>query len=284
MIFVSSTCSKHNQIGNAVAELAENGFQHIELSGGTIFYDNYVEDLLNLKEKYTLTYLIHNYFPPPKTEFVLNLASLDDAIFNMSIRQLERALKLACRLGVKKLGFHAGFYLEIGLNEIGGTLLSEQMNDKRKAYERFCHGYNVIKQQASGIELYIENNVISQENYFKFGSENPLMLTAPEDFRELSRDLNFKLLLDIAHLNVSSKALGFDFISELTQLAKKTDYFHLSDNDGFRDQNKAIDRESIISKSLKQIEIMDKTVTLEIYASMSQLKKSYDVVNEIIGS
>ena len=74
MIFVSSSCVEHTKIKDSILELASNGFGNIELSGGTEYYENYIEDLLVLKKTFNLRYLIHNYFPPPKEHFVLNLA------------------------------------------------------------------------------------------------------------------------------------------------------------------------------------------------------------------
>ncbi len=72
------------KIRDSVQELAENGFQNIELSGGTEYYENFERDLIELKGEYNLNYRCHNYFPPPKKPFVLNLASLNDETFQMS--------------------------------------------------------------------------------------------------------------------------------------------------------------------------------------------------------
>ena len=83
MIFISTSCIKNNKIRDSVQELAENGFQNIELSGGTKFYENFENDLLELKDRYKLNYRCHNYFPPPKKPFVLNLASLNNETFKL---------------------------------------------------------------------------------------------------------------------------------------------------------------------------------------------------------
>ena len=85
MIYVSSACVKARRIGDAVQQLADAGFTCIELSGGTIHYSGWKTDLFKLKEENGLHYLFHNYFPPPEKPFVLNLASLDDAIFERTV-------------------------------------------------------------------------------------------------------------------------------------------------------------------------------------------------------
>jgi len=77
-MYVSSACVVHEKIKDSIEELGLNGFKDIELSGGTKYYAGYEDDLIRLKEKYHLNYLVHNYFPPPKEEFILNLASLDE--------------------------------------------------------------------------------------------------------------------------------------------------------------------------------------------------------------
>jgi sugar phosphate isomerase/epimerase len=75
----------------------------------TQLYDDLLNDLLELKAKYNLTYRCHNYFPPPPKSFVLNLASLDDDIFQMSMDHAKKALELSESLGADKYGLHAGF-------------------------------------------------------------------------------------------------------------------------------------------------------------------------------
>ena len=113
MIFVSSSCLKKKYIKDSVEELAKNGFQNIELSGGTEYYENFEKDLLELKYKYKLNYRCHNYFPPPKLPFVLNLASLNDETFQNSYKHLQKVIALSNRLGSKKFGFHSDFTTEM---------------------------------------------------------------------------------------------------------------------------------------------------------------------------
>lgn len=283
MIYVSSSCSKQKKIGAAIRELAEHGFQNIELSGGTEYYEGYEDDISDLKEKYNLNYLVHNYFPPPKENFVLNLASLDDAIYEKSLAQLRKAIRLTRLLGAEKFGFHAGFYVDISVNEIGKAISARHLCNTKQAYERFCRGFNLIKSESKGIEIYIENNVYSKTNFNTYGLQKPAMLISPEEYRELQQHIDFKLLLDVAHLYVSSRSLGFDFNSHLDQMIMETDYVHLSDNDGWHDQNAAFMSDSKLLDKIKQKHLKDKTIiTLEIYTGLAGLKASFDYIAAII--
>ena len=282
MIYVSSSCSKQKKIGAAIRELAEHGFQNIELSGGTEYYEGYEDDISDLKEKYNLNYLVHNYFPPPKENFVLNLASLDDAIYEKSLAQLRKAIRLTRLLGAEKFGFHAGFYVDISVNEIGKAISARHLCNTKQAYERFCRGFNLIKSESKGIEIYIENNVYSKTNFNTYGLQKPAMLISPEEYRELQQHIDFKLLLDVAHLYVSSRSLGFDFNSHLDQMIMETDYVHLSDNDGWHDQNAEFISDSKLLDRIKKKHLKDKTITLEIYTGIDGLKASFDYIAAIV--
>jgi len=282
MIYVSSSCSKQKRINHAIQELVEYGFHNIELSGGTEYYESYEEDIFELKEKYNLNYLVHNYFPPPKEDFVLNLASLDDTIFEKTLRQLRKAIQFARLLETDKFGFHAGFYVDISINEIGKAIAVYNLSDTKRAYERFCDGFNLIRNEAKEMEIYIENNVYSKTNFNIYGSQNPFMLTSPTEYKELQQHIDFKLLLDVAHLYISSRSLGFDFDSHLDQMIIETDYVHLSNNDGCHDQNTAFISDSKLLDKITKKHLKDKTITLEIYTGIDGLKASFDRVAAMI--
>lgn len=147
MIYISTACVKHKKICDSVLELVRNGFRNIELSGGTELYDDFEDDLLQLKDRYNLNYLCHNYFPPPKRPFVLNLASLNDDTFQASFDHLEKVISLSNRLGADKYAFHAGFFIDIRLNEIGKKLTRDNLFDDMEALERFCKAYRLIQKK-----------------------------------------------------------------------------------------------------------------------------------------
>ena len=112
MIYVSSSCVRAKKIKDSVLTLVENGFKNIELSGGTHYYDGFDEDLLELKDKYDINYQCHNYFPPPKRHFVINLASPNDEIYEKSKEFIRDSLKLSSKLGSARYGFHGGFFID----------------------------------------------------------------------------------------------------------------------------------------------------------------------------
>ena len=275
MIYISTSCVKSTRIDESVMKLVDAGFTNIELSGGTENYSGFEEDLLRLKKKYTINYLLHNYFPPPKQHFVLNLASLNDNVYDRSLDHYKRAIDLSELLGANKYGLHAGFLIDPKVNELGKSIDKQEPYNREKSINRFCEAYNKLQAHSKGVEIYIENNVFSHQNQINFGL-NPFLLTSKEGYLELSNYISFPLLLDVAHLKVSCKTLGLNFYSELKDLYSLSKYIHLSDNDGFSDSNKTILKSSEIELFLKAQDNSNKNITLEIYDDLEIVKTAYN--------
>ncbi len=282
MIYISSSCVKQTKIKDSVQDLVDNGFKNIELSGGTEYYEDFEYDLLELKEKYDLNYLCHNYFPPPKKHLVLNLASLNDEIYTQTFSHLKSAIELSRKLGAKKFGFHAGFFLDIKVSEIGKKLSKDNLFDKDKAINRFCNGFKELSIFADDIELYIENNVYSITNAETYNNKNIFMLTTYEEFKDLNTMIDFKLLLDVAHLKVSSSTFDLNFEYELSNMINKSNYIHISDNDALHDLNNTLNENSNLVELLKRQDLKYKDFTLEIYDGMKSIKKTHDILKDMI--
>lgn len=281
MIYVSSSCVKYNKIKDSVQELVNNDFKNIELSGGTEYYDGFEEDLFELKTKYNLNYICHNYFPPPKEHFVLNLASLNNEIYEKTLDHLRQSIDLSKKLDAKKFGLHAGFFIDIKVNEIGKKISKEILFDKEKSIERFCHGYKELTKYAGALRLYIENNVFSSTNFQVYNGEQFCMLCNENDYLELKNLIDFNLLLDVAHLKVSSNTLNQNFEKNLESLIQQSDYLHVSDNDALLDLNNKLQEESNLVHLMKKQVLHNKDFTLEVYDEMTKIKESYNVLEGI---
>ena len=84
MIYVSTSGIKKESVLDIIDELIESGINNIELSGGTKPIDNLDDKILSYKNK-NINFLLHNYFPPPKENFVINIASCDKEVFNKDL-------------------------------------------------------------------------------------------------------------------------------------------------------------------------------------------------------
>jgi len=282
MIYISTSCVTHKKIKDSVQELAMNGFLNIELSGGTEYYDNFEKDLLELKYKYNLKYRCHNYFPPPEKHFVFNLASLNDKVFETSFNHLLKLSALSEVLESNIVSFHAGFYIDIDINEVGKKLSLDKLFCKEKSIERFCKAYKDIKNQKKNLSFYIENNVYSKINSETYNKANPFMMTNFSEYKSLKKKIDFNLLLDLAHLKVSSKTLNTNWEKEFENMMNETDYIHISENDGLSDLNYGLKKSSKLISILTNFKTHDKDFTLEVYDGMSSIKNSYEILSSAV--
>ena len=223
MIYVSSSSFQAKTIRVVVESMLDKGIKNIELSGGTEYYPEYLQDLIKLKNENDINFLVHNYFPPPETGFILNLASADKEIYQTSLEHCKRAIEVSHQLGGKQYGIHAGFLIDFSTSEIGKKIKYRKINDRQKCLDLFCAAFNELKEfSRNDVVLYLENNVFSSTNFKTYQGENPFLLTCYEGYQELSKILEFNLLLDLAHLKVSTKTLGFDFLEETRTLVEKS--------------------------------------------------------------
>ncbi|WP_333609384.1 sugar phosphate isomerase/epimerase family protein [Arsukibacterium sp.] len=279
-LYVSSSCVNRRSIAQSVRHLADNGYRYIELSGGTHYYPDFVDDLLALKRQYGLHYRCHNYFPPPQQHFVLNLSASDDTVRDTAIAHVKRAILLSAELEADRLAIHAGFRLQPAVEQLGKVISAQQLQIKQEALQRFAAAWAELQPIATqaGIKLYVENNVLSAANLAMFAGENPFLATDIDSINQLRVLTGAPLLLDVAHLKVSCHSLQLDFATQLTALLGITDYLHISDNDGSADRNQGLLPGFNMLELLGQHELSGKTVTLEVYDGDASLRQSFQAV------
>jgi len=244
MIYVSTGGFKDLVFEDAIKKLSVTGIVAFELSGGQ-FSNDVPARLKNLSNEYTIA--LHNYFPPPKTPFVLNLASFRDDIVQASIDHITRAIDLSYTVGAKFYGFHAGYLIDPPVSELGEKITKQVINDRQQGLESFIERASALAAYAEskGVKLLVENNVLSCANYKSFG-ENPLLMIDEDETHEVMNRShgNLGLLIDVAHLKVSSNTLGFSAVDYLNRFYNTVCAYHFSDNLGLEDSNDEITSES----------------------------------------
>ena len=242
MIYISTGGFNKKSVIEVIQLLSKNNIKAFELSGG-IYTDNLESKLKILSNKFEFT--VHNYFPPPKKPFVLNLASLNENVYQESVNHIKQSIKLASFIKSPFYSFHAGFLIDPKVKELGKTIKSNNLYDRDKSLKRFIHAIKFLSKYASKykIKLLVENNVITKSNLSKFES-NPLLMTDIKNTGEIVKnfDENLFFLVDVAHLKVSENTLNFDAREYLEIFKDKIGGYHLSDNNGLVDSNKEISK------------------------------------------
>ena len=106
MIFVSSSCFKKKKINELLSYCKKNKIKNLEFSGGS----EYQKDIFKILTKYSkyFNYSIHNYFPPPKENFIINLGSTNNDIRLKSITFCKKSKSIF-------------LYISFSLNPLGVT-------------------------------------------------------------------------------------------------------------------------------------------------------------------
>lgn len=244
MIFVSTGGQRLKTAADTALEYYHHGITGVELSGGA-FSTTYEIDLLALPKELVLQ--VHNYFPPPAEPFVFNLASRDTEIGERSVRHVQTAMRLAVLLRRPVFSFHAGFRINPKVANLGKTLGRYSLLKRDIALEQFGERVSMLAEEArrEGVTLLVENNVLNMANLSTYG-EDPLLLTQPDEISAFMAGMpsNVGLLLDVAHLKVSAKSLGFDPTHAHEIVKDWIRGYHLSDNDGTADSNECVTTDS----------------------------------------
>jgi sugar phosphate isomerase/epimerase len=258
-IYYSTGGYKNSNVEEVVKNLIDNGIYQIELSG-----TNYVKDNIKILSKFKnkVKFQIHNYFPPPKIPFVLNLASLDNEIYLKTLEHIYKTLESCETLGASYYSFHAGFLCDIQTKELGKKIKKKELQDRSESISLFTERVLKVADKAKkyGINIMIENNVISKNNLIEFNA-NPLLMCEADECLSIINNTpeNINLLVDVAHLKVSAKTLNFNPETFLEKCNNITEGYHLSDNNGLADTNEKFDDKSWfwnkIKKSLKYYSI-----------------------------
>lgn len=284
MLYLSSSAIKKNKIADILKLCAENEVYHVELSGGTSYYDSILKDLLYWQKRAGLQYACHAYFPPPQQDFVANLAACNDKIYKKSLQHYLDCIEYLSVLKCPVLSLHAGFLVEVGVKQIGKEITADIIYDKGKAIERFCCAYRTIVREADkhGICVYLENNVLDKGNYERFQNQNYFLMTDSESIMELKQELEFNFLLDLGHLYVSCHTLNLDYQEEIKNLKNHVKWLHVSENDGIKDQHKVLTQGSPVYEAFLQFVHSGINVTLEAKDSVEEIMKNYKWINVLM--
>jgi sugar phosphate isomerase/epimerase len=243
--YVSTGGVRNKKCTDVAWELLSHGVKNIELSGGLFdpMFESHIQKLVNEGAELTL----HNYVPLESVSYVLNLASSDARVVEKTLSHIKKCIDLSVLAKSKKYAFHAGFLIDPKPEELGKRISNRVLQNRDDSFRQFVGLVNEVAEYANrkGIQVLVENNVISSNNMKEFGG-NPLLMCDPEEisrFFELV-DPSVKLLLDVAHLKVSSVSMGFDLYDGIRQLKEYVGGLHLSDNNGLSDQNAEISSDS----------------------------------------
>lgn len=244
LLYFSTGVFRDNRLEVIEKNCQELKIDQLELSSGVKPNNDCIGIVSHLNKKHRL--LIHNYFPPPAVPFVLNLASTNDETLRLSRDHCKNAINLCCLVNSPFYSVHSGFAMDLTPALLGqpkkqALLDKKHLIPRDLAYEIFAESIMLLNDYAKerDVGLLVENNVVTTEHVATGRGETFLMVEAME-LTKLIRDVastNLKILLDVGHLNVSSKALGYSRKQFFLEVRDFIGAYHLSNNNRLMDQN-----------------------------------------------
>ena len=208
-LYVSTTFIKDGKkIKMALDILKSAGVENVEIGSNHAYEPNY-----NYIKNYKFNFLIHNYFPVPKKDFVINIASLSKKIRERSINQIKRSIEFYKKINAKIYTFHPGFIgdpLRANRNKKNYDFLWKKKNIK----DQYLLAYNQMILSLKKIVNFAKKKdvKIAIETEGSFKKRNFLLLQRPEEYKNLFKFFSPKdigINLNIGHLNLASNAFSF---------------------------------------------------------------------------
>lgn len=275
MIYLSTGGFKERSGYDTLKTFIKNKISFVELSAGRYSKDQVkkIEKIKNIKK------LMHNYYPPPKEPFVINIASSNEKILDKSMKHVKKSIDISNSIGAKDYSFHPGFVTDISPKEIGIITKTTNFNDRNVCIQRVLKNLFTLSRYAKkkGVRLLVENNVMKKSSYDFLGKDTTIM-SRPEEINFIMERVpkNIKLLMDVAHLKVSSNVLGFNKVAAFKSVKKWIRAYHLSDNDGMNDSNDLFNEKSWFVNLLSKKNI--RYASVEVYNSdINKLKNQIKI-------
>ena len=285
-IFISSGAFKSQNVERIIELADEFEVDHIELASGCKYNDGMLEDVRR-KRGDPNTYLVHNYFPPPKDPFVLNLASTDEQQRTVSLDHAYNAIDLCVELDCPFYSVHSGFAINLTPDMLGQPQLQVDLQpvDFELALETFKESAIQLSDYAAqrNKDVLFENNVVPPRALRNIKS-SPMLMVRADEIVEFFTDLNLPnigLLLDVGHANVSATSYEFDRIDFVEKTMPFVRAFHLSGNDGREDQNHMFGLTDWFAPFVR--EHREKPMVIEVYKlSRDEIWRQWEIVDELI--
>lgn len=269
-VYASTSCLGIKDVKEVLQAYADAGIVDVELGSS----HDYCEDLSFLDD-FKFNYLVHNYFPASEVEFIMNPASLNKKIHDMTVEQMKKSIRLCAKLGSPLYTFHPP-YLQDPDNSFRFDR-GRPVQDYEESYNKLIETIRFLIDYAKefNVKLAIENNIVSTHD----GDVKDFsMLYDLAEFLRLFKDIDtdeFGMLLDLGHLKVNANLMGFDPDESIDAVKDRVMALHVHDNDGSADTHQVFDEDCWAAKTASAFNCPK---IIESKSDISGLKRMIEVL------
>ena len=195
MVYISTSCLKGENsifepdIIKVINTYIKLGITNMELGAAHNRFNNFPL-LRRIKKDNDLDFISHGNFPSNGDKRFLNIASADEKHREKSVNHFLFSIEKLNYLEVDFLSMHPGDSNDL----IVGALKRTNQSDPGSALKRAIESLQIIVDKAKdcGIRVAVENmSAIHTQG----------IIMTPEDFKDIKKDIDVGLLLDIGHLD-----------------------------------------------------------------------------------
>ena len=290
--YLSSSLFRNEPIEESIKKCGDLSNKFVEMSAPHPYQtDQEISSILKKYKELGYNFTLHNYFPPPKKSFVLNMASNDSDIINLNKDLISKALDLSLSAESPVYAVHAGYLSKATANISGSFDFEKEEYSYSSALDRSVKLINDVSKK------FEKNNVkFLIENLFPSVARNSSLFCNYSQIKELIDQVpkSVGLLLDLGHMNISSNIMSFDrnsFLKKyLSNFADRLHEVHISENAGLKDEHRVLENDSWQYGAIKEIiSIKSKSKKKNIIfclesrnADLDQISKNLDKINNII--
>jgi len=238
--YVSTTFAQNGSNINDVLNLCEkHNIHNIELGSNHAF----LVDPVSVIRGRNLNFLTHNYFPPGKDSFVLNIASLDPVVKQKSIDFVLNSIRFTSDVGSMLYTIHPGFLVDP--TKFTSKQNNYDFNFENKNVDDYNKTFNSLLESLSVIYDFAKNNnvKVALETEGSITKSKYLLMQRPEEFSVLFDKINnhdVLVNLNIGHLLLASNACSFKICDFLDVVKDNVVAMELSHNNGSQDEHKPL--------------------------------------------
>jgi len=284
-IFLSTTFSKDNEkLSDVLSKISKyNIINNLELGSNHIYQKNYKFIL-----KHDFNLLTHNYFPPLKKDFVINIASKNSPIRKKSINIIKKNIKFSKSIASKLYTFHPGFIDDPISKNIKNNNYDFVWKKKLVNKKDYWLSWKLMISSIKEIIMYAKkmNQKIAFETEGSLNKKHLLLMQKPIEFDNFSKEVSFSHIginLNLGHLNLASKAFNFSRLKFVEKIKKYIVAIEMSHNFRKNDDHLPLKKNAWYWKILNDNYFNKTFKILEVRnTSLKDLKKNLKIINDKI--